>query len=307
MISQANHDSVRPYMATLVPLLLGLAASEEIAVRNMAGECLGKLALVASAEIIPVIMEHITHADCNIRSTMVVAVKFTVTGTSSECDSCMAPHIPHFLATLGDENVSVRRAALLTINTMVRNKPDFIRDLLTPPTSLLQSIYGETKVKEELIRTVVMGPFKHKVDDGLEIRQAAFECLDTILEECIEKVEPNEFMEHLAAGLQDDIDVKMICQLLLLKATDIFGAAVAAGMGAICAAFAKTIKTKPKADAVPTEVQTHEDCLKSVLRCVVRLSQLEEQDPALNELIDAIKVDDRCKDKYVAAQEYMAV
>merc|ERR1712070_64880 len=148
----------------------------------MAGECLGKLALVKPEEIVPVIMD-------NVQTTIVTAVKFAVTGTSAQCDALLGPQPERFLAALKDDNLAVRRAALLTVNTMIRNKPAFVHDALggDPSTSLLGVIYGETKVKPELVRKVQVGPFKHIIDDGLELRMAAFECLDTILDMCIEK------------------------------------------------------------------------------------------------------------------------
>ena len=42
-------------------------------------------------------------------------------------------------------------------------------------TQVLPSIYKEAKIKKELIREVEMGPFKHQVDDGVDIRKAAYE------------------------------------------------------------------------------------------------------------------------------------
>jgi cullin-associated NEDD8-dissociated protein 1 len=50
----------------------------------------------------------------------------------------------------------------------VHRKPYLIRNILE---QLIPLLYAETVVKEELIHTVEMGPFKHKVDDGLEIRK----------------------------------------------------------------------------------------------------------------------------------------
>jgi cullin-associated NEDD8-dissociated protein 1 len=36
---------------------------------------------------------------------------------------------------------------------------------------LLPAVFGDTQIKPELIREVQMGPFKHKVDDGLDLRK----------------------------------------------------------------------------------------------------------------------------------------
>lgn len=49
-------------------------------------------------------------------------------------------------------------------------------------------LYHESKIKPELIREVDLGPFKHKVDDGLEIRKAAYECMYTLLDTCIDRI-----------------------------------------------------------------------------------------------------------------------
>lgn len=47
-----------------------------------------------------------------------------------------------------------------------------IRDSLS---SLLPHLYAETVVNRDLVHEVEMGPFKHIVDKGLDLRKAAFE------------------------------------------------------------------------------------------------------------------------------------
>ena len=54
---------------------------------------------------------------------------------------------------------------------------------------LLPMLYEQTKKRPELVHQVDLGPFKHTVDDGLELRKAAFECMDTLLDGCPDRLE----------------------------------------------------------------------------------------------------------------------
>jgi cullin-associated NEDD8-dissociated protein 1 len=48
-------------------------------------------------------------------------------------------------------------------------------DIIYPHLAeLMPAVIGDTHVKPELIREVQMGPFKHKVDDGLDLRKVSF-------------------------------------------------------------------------------------------------------------------------------------
>ena len=63
--------------------------------------------------------------------------------------------------------------------------------------------------QKELIREVEMGPFKHTVDDGLDLRKAAFECMYTLLETCLDRLDIFEFLNHVEDGLKDHYDIKV--------------------------------------------------------------------------------------------------
>lgn len=73
----------------------------------------------------------------------------------------------------------MRRLALSSLNSAAHNKPHLVRDHLT---SLLPELYGQTNIDESLIRIVEMGPFKHKVDDGLDIRKVSSSLLFLVFE-----------------------------------------------------------------------------------------------------------------------------
>lgn len=68
----------------------------------------------------------------------------------------------------------------------------------------------ETQIRPELISEVDLGPFKHKVDEGIPIRKAAYGLLDTMLEKIPEKSDCNHIAEVVIKGLDDSAEECMI-------------------------------------------------------------------------------------------------
>lgn len=134
-----------------------------------------------------------------------------------------------FLKTLQDDDINVRRVALVMFNSAAHNKPSLIRGLLS---KVLPHLYKETQIRKDLIREVglyllmwcqgsvhvrdsvcvlqvEMGPFKHTVDDGLDVRKAAFECMYTLLDSCLEGLDVLQFLDHVEEGLKDHYDIRV--------------------------------------------------------------------------------------------------
>lgn len=65
----------------------------------------------------------------------------------------------------------VRRAAVQVLSTAAHTKPGLVVEHLPAALPLL---YAQTVVNKELIRTVDLGPFKHQIDDGLELRKVGW-------------------------------------------------------------------------------------------------------------------------------------
>jgi cullin-associated NEDD8-dissociated protein 1 len=79
--------------------------------------------------------------------------------------------------------------------------------------------HAHTQVyKKEMVRTVSLGPFQHKVDDGAELRKLALACMDTLLDKCSEILETSAFLHHVQERLNDDLDdIKQTAYQLLSK------------------------------------------------------------------------------------------
>ncbi|KAL2477649.1 Cullin-associated NEDD8-dissociated protein 1 [Forsythia ovata] len=256
----------------ITSLLFNHCESDEEGVRNVVAECLGKIALIEPGKLVPALKERTTSAAAFTRATVVIAVKYSIVERQEKIDEILYPEISSFLMLIKDHDRHVRRAAVLALSTAAHNKPNLIKGLLP---ELLPLLYDQTVIKKELIRTVDLGPFKHTVDDGLELRKAAFECVDTLLDSCLDQVNPSSFIvPYLLSGLDDHYDVKMPCHLILSKLSDKCPAAVLAVLDSLVDPLQKTINFRTKQDAVKQEVDRNEDMIRSALRTIASLNRI---------------------------------
>ncbi|XP_039172622.1 cullin-associated NEDD8-dissociated protein 1 [Eucalyptus grandis] len=271
-----KHEFDDPSVDKILKLLFNHCESEEEGVRNVVAECLGKLALIEPTKLVPALKVRASSAAGFTRATIVTAVKYSMVERPEKIDEIIYPEISTFLMLIKDRDRHVRRAAVLALSTAAHNKPNLIKGLLQ---ELLPLLYDQTIVKQELIRTVDLGPFKHVVDDGLELRKAAFECVDTLLDSCLDQVNPSSFIvPYLRSGLDDHYDVKMPCHLILSKLAEKCAAAVLAVLDNLVDPLLKTINFKPKQDAVKQEVDRNEDMIRSALRAIASLNRISGGD-----------------------------
>uniref|UniRef100_A0A3Q3EGR7 Cullin-associated and neddylation-dissociated 1 n=1 Tax=Labrus bergylta TaxID=56723 RepID=A0A3Q3EGR7_9LABR len=258
IISSASVSGLKPYVESVWSLLLKHCECQEEGTRNVVAECLGKLTLIDPETLLPRLKGYLLSGSSYARSSVVTA-------------KCLLNS--DFLKTLEDPDLNVRRVALVTFNSAAHNKPSLIRELLD---SVLPQLYNETKVRKELIREVEMGPFKHTVDDGLDLRKAAFECMYTLLDSCLDRLDIFTFLNHVEDGLKDHYDIKMLTFLMLARLSSLCPSAVLQRLDRLVEPLRATCTTKVKANSVKQEFEKQDELKRSAMRAVVALLTIPE-------------------------------
>eukprot|EP00963_Diacronema_lutheri_P002834 scaffold221_cov351-Pavlova_lutheri.AAC.4 len=255
----------------ILQILLKHAQNEEEGIRNVVAECLGKLVLMGPEDIVVELQKAAGSEDSNLRATVATSIRFAVLDKPHPVDQWLRPRILAFLELLEDDAWFVRKAAVQTLSSIVHGRTDMLGDSLP---RIMPVVYKQTAVLPELVRTVDLGPFKHVVDDGLELRKATFECLSTVMENCFEVVDVGSFVTCLKEGIADHYDVKVPCHLLLAKLAETHGQSVLHVVDDLVANLEKTLRTRLKSDAVKQEVDRHEDLLRSALKAIHAISKI---------------------------------
>jgi len=271
--SKEGKDNLAKHFDSLLSLLFQNTAQEEEGTRNVVSECLGKLALINPETVVTQLRERTADSNHYTRACVTTAIKFTIFEKSLPVDKVLKEHIGAFLDLLSDPEIPVRKSVMLSLNYVAHHKPKIIRDLLSKHLPLL---YGETKIKKELIKEVDLGPFKHKVDSGIELRQAAFECMYTLLDTCLTRLDLQELISQLVSGLQDEYDIQMLNHLILIRLAKIAGTALSGGIEQLVEPLKTCVTAVAKEQAVAQQVERNNELIRSALRAIHAINQIPD-------------------------------
>ncbi|KAJ4918525.1 hypothetical protein JOQ06_022826 [Pogonophryne albipinna] len=288
VISACPASSLSPHVESIWSLLFQHCECPEEGTRNLVAECLGKLTLVNAAQLLPRLKQQLRAGSPLARSMVVTAVKFTIVDHPAPIDALLKDCIGDFLQTLQDDDLNVRRVSLVMFNSAAHNKPSLIRGLLA---TVLPHLYRETQIRKDLIREVEMGPFKHTVDDGLDVRKAAFECMYTLLDSCMEGLDVLLFLDHVEEGLKDHYDIRMLTFLMLARLASLCPAAVLQRLDRLIEPLKATCTTKVKAGSVKQEFEKQEELRRSAMRAVAALLAVPEveRSPSMADFANQIR------------------
>lgn len=202
---------------------------------------------------------------------VISAIRYTFTDTTHSYDDYLRPVIIDFLSTMLDDSViDNRKLALTTLNSAAHNKSYLIAPHLQ---ILLPKVYRETIIRPELVREVQMGPFKHKVDDGLDVRKHAYETLYAFVETAFSRMSVLELFSRILVGLEDEHDIKVLCNLMLSKLVLLARDETSKRLNEIADRFRQTLQTKPKENAVKQENEKYAELTRSILRTSIALNK----------------------------------
>ena len=202
-----------------------------------------------------------------VRGMVINALRYTFSDTDTSYDVHLSSNITPMLASmLSDPDINNRRMALTTFNSAVHNKPDLVISHLD---TLLPLVMTETVPRPELIREVTMGPFKHKVDDGLELRKSAYETLYALMETAFTRMSVTPFYDRVVAGVGDEHEIKILCCLMLTKMATLVPEETIRRLPDVAAAFRAVLAFKPKDNAVKQELEKLGEHNKAICKVAV--------------------------------------
>lgn len=259
---------ISPYTQEIWEQLMSASKAEDN--KAMGAECIGQLTIIEPEKFLPLVKAYLSESDAASRGMVIQAIRFTFADSDERIDEVLKPLLMKMLTTmLDDPNLENRRLSLSTFNSAVHNKPDLVLPHLA---QLLPSVMRDSQIKPELIREVQMGPFKHKVDDGLEIRKSAYETLYSLMENAYSRISTLDLFDRVIAGLEDEHEIRILCNLMLTKLISLDPDEAQRRLNTTAERLRKVLSFKPKENAVKQELEKVEESKRGALKLTITLN-----------------------------------
>ena len=157
----------------LTELLMSHTSSESNQIRNIVAEILGRLLGDFPDDIYEVVDSGLKSANLLTVATTAKSVKFA---GSRQKDVLKNRMLIEGLLVLGNQaDPEVKKNALEAMTSIIHSNWGTLKgEIRALIGDVMNFGLAETRIRKELIEEVDLGPFKHKVDNGLSMRKAAF-------------------------------------------------------------------------------------------------------------------------------------
>lgn len=282
-----HFSRMQPYIPSVLPLLFDHCESQDESVRTLVAECLGKLFSASPDSLSGEFNRLLTSGSILTKQVIASSVKFAA-GANSKGSLGFSEVLQTLLDLLSLSDLTIRKNTLQSLNAVAHHMPASLRQHVP---ELLAKLYFETVVKPELIHTVDLGPFTHKVDDGLPLRKAAYGLLETLVDFLPEKVEPNTLVENILRSLDDPSEeIHLLCHQILCKLATWASGTLLSVLDSILDLTRRSIERQVKLLKNSQEVERATDIVRSCLRVLVTLQATIDVDAShsLHEYVEQL-------------------
>ena len=259
----------------IVPHLTRHFSQKEEGVRTMVAECMGALAALHPEVILNKLADISKQSlDNDKRSawTVINSVRFSVVNGIDGSE--LQKFLSNFISLLDDDELEVKTACLLMINSMVHYQAGlFTGDDKIFSEKILPRLNELSTLKKK--REVHLGPFKEIVDDALPMRRASMSLFATCLKNCPHLLDIETFMPILATSLGDVQDAQLQAHQIVITMCSQHPSALLSAVNSFVLPLEKTCKTTIKGQKTASEIERINEWIKSALRVTILLSRLD--------------------------------
>ncbi|KAJ2793926.1 hypothetical protein H4R20_006390 [Coemansia guatemalensis] len=192
---------------------------------------------------------------------------------SPECDEQIKRVLTRALAGIDDPNAEIRRLSLLALQTVIQDKAALVENTLA---TIAPALYRQTVVDESLVRTIRMGPFTRRVDDGLDARWAAYQCVLALVRELPGAVDGSAVVDSVVRGIADEQGIRLVVLQIINESLPVLLADYMAKLDALAESIEKAQGTLLPKKAVKQEIDKHNAIMRSTVALMIALEPVAD-------------------------------